>query len=492
VSMHGFLSHRSGIKLEPPFTTYRRPRPMHPADGVKVFELDVTFWNGESDAVQRSLRRLLGPNLDESRLQTHPNAWGGYMDAGDWDRRSQHLTATWEHLELLDLFPEFFEKQKLALPPGEANDHLPDVLNEALWNLDFYRRLQRHHGGVGGGVESTSHPRPGEASWQESLLLGTFAPDPESSLRYAACAARAARLIAKYDQQAANEYAASAKKAWQWANANEERVIREETDPARVGRNTDPERLREAVRNTRALAAVALYRLTNEKDYHRAYQASTALSDPRDDPGKQLDSVFAYATLPTHLADAALQRKAIAWFEQAAADSLAFASNTAFDVTCRVPLLPVIGYVSFFSAPETTLGAILPRAHYLTGKVEYLRGALAATQFTAGANPMNMTLTTGVGHAYPRHPLHVDSHHAGIEPPDGVTVYGMGDPSLSDGSVDWVHTWFLSKTMIPGSRTWPTTEFYVDLGNWPASNEYTVHQTFRPVSFYWGYLAARP
>ena len=25
-------------------------------------------------------------------------------------------------------------------------------------------------------VESTAHPRPGEASWQESLLLGTFAP----------------------------------------------------------------------------------------------------------------------------------------------------------------------------------------------------------------------------------------------------------------------------------------------------------------------------
>ena len=182
---------------------------MHPDDGVKVFELDITFWNGEADAVDRDLRRLLGPDLDGSRLKTYPGAWGGYMDAGDWDRRSQHLTATWEHLELLDLFPEYFEKLKLALPPSEAGDNLPDVLNEALWNLDLYRRLQRADGGVGGGVESTSHPRPGEASWQESLLLGTFAPDPESSLRYAACAARAARLIAKYDQDLADTYRAS-------------------------------------------------------------------------------------------------------------------------------------------------------------------------------------------------------------------------------------------------------------------------------------------
>ena len=27
----------------------------------------------------------------------------------------------------------------------------PDLMNEALWNLDHYRRLQRTHGGVGGG-----------------------------------------------------------------------------------------------------------------------------------------------------------------------------------------------------------------------------------------------------------------------------------------------------------------------------------------------------
>ena len=31
----------------------------------------------------------------------------------------------------------------------------------------------------------------------------------------------------------------------------------------------------------------------------------------------------------------------------------------------------------------------------------------------------------------------------------------------------------------------------MDLGNWPPTNEYTVHQTLGPTSFYWGYLAAR-
>jgi endoglucanase len=490
-SMHGFLSHRSGIELGEPFTKYARPRPMHPADGFKVFQLDVTYWNGEADSVHRCLRRLLGPGLDASKLATNADAWGGYMDAGDWDRRSQHLTATWSHLELLDLFPDYFEKTRLALPPTEANDRLPDVLNEALWNLDFYRRLQGADGGVSGGVESTSHPRPGEASWQESLLLGVFAPDPETSLRYAACAARAARLLGKYDPAQAKEYAASALQAWTWAEANEEAVIASESQDRDSRRGKDPEKLRDSVRNMRALAAVALYRLTEDAQYHEAFRQATDLDRDGGDPGKQLESVFAYAALPDNLANEELKSQAIAWFEQAARDSLAFAQGNPFSITCRVPTLPVIGYTGYYSVPETVLGAILPRAHYLTGEQKYLAGALAAAHFSAGANPMNMTFTTGVGHTYPRQPLHIDSQHAGIAPPDGITVYGMSDPAVPSSSVDWAHTWYLSKSMIPGSRAWPTSEAYADLGNWPAMTEYTIHQTFGPTSFYWGYLAAR-
>ncbi len=490
VSMHGFLSHRSGIELGPPFTDYRRPRPMHPDDGTRVFELDITYWNGEAASVLRCLRRLLGPELDPARVREYPDAWGGYMDAGDWDRRSQHLSATWVQLELLDLFPDYYEALKLALPPSEANDHLPDVLNEALWNLDLYRRLQREDGGVGGGVESTAHPRAGEASWQESLLLGTFAPDPETSLRYAASAARTARLIAKYDPGRAATYRDSALRAWAWANANEERVVAAEAAKvdSRGGRN--PAKLAGAVRDVRALAAVALYRLTGDLTFHDAFrQATTLVGD--GDPGSQMYATFAYALLPDDSADPDLKQKAIAWYEQAAEDSMVFARANAFNLTCRVPMLPLIGYVAYYSVPETTIGSVLPRAHYLTGKREYLCGALAAAHFSAGANPMNMTFTTGVGHQYPQHPLHVDSQHAGIDPPRGITVYGMGDPAVSDGAVDWVHTWFLNKTMVPGSRTWPAAESYIDLGNWPSMNEYTVHQTFRPTCFYWGYLAAR-
>ena len=65
--------------------------------------MDLTYWNGEADAVhRRGLQRQLGRGTRSvAGAESLADAWGGYMDAGDWDRRSQHLTATWEHLELL-------------------------------------------------------------------------------------------------------------------------------------------------------------------------------------------------------------------------------------------------------------------------------------------------------------------------------------------------------------------------------------------------------
>jgi hypothetical protein len=63
---------------------------------------------------------------------------------------------------------------------------------------------------------------------------------------------------------------------------------------------------------------------------------------------------------------------------------------------------------------------------------------------------------------------------------------------VSGGAYDWAHQWKLGpNTMVPGSRTWPASEFYTDIYAWPPMNEYTVQQTLGPTSYHWGYLAAR-
>jgi endoglucanase len=476
LSMKGLLHERSGIELGPPFTDFRRPRNMHPADGVKVFaSAGAEIEGGGQDGIFRML-------MERRTDRLLPDAWGGHMDAGDWDRNSRHPAAMWLLVDLCELFPDRIGAVKLALPPAEANNAVPDVLDEVLWNLDLYRRLQTPDGGVGGGIESTSHPRPGEASWQESLLLSAYAPDPQSSYIYAATAAKLARALADSDAPRSTAYAASARRAWDWATTHGDDFLETRIDENRRAQ------VSEELGNQRNLAAFELWRLSGQSTFHDEFRATTVLGGTGN-PMEQHKAVVSYARLPDGQGDAALRDAARQWVLQMADTALAFADGNAFGVTTSIPQLPPMGFVGYLSTPEM-IGAVLPHAWLLTRDPKYLAGAVRACQFSSGANPDNQALTTGLGPNPVRFPLYIDSWVTGQPAPAGITVYGISDPAENYDFDGWAHTWYLQK-MVPPSRSWPAHESYWDIYTVPSSNEFTIHQTIIPTAFYWGFLAAR-
>ena len=477
VSMKGLLHHRSGIELGPPFTDYIRPRPFHPADGMKIFKTDMQLWDGESDAIHKDIAEQLGPDLDPGKLEDAGEIWGGYMDAGDWDRRSQHLVVSLRLLELYEMFPEYFANVKLALPPEEAENDIPDLIDEALFNTWLYRRLQAEDGGVGGGVESTAHPRSGETSWRESLLVGSFRPDPETSFRYAATAARLARLLKD------EGWEESAKKAWNWAVKNQDGHLK-------AARDRGVKNIKSAESGTsgmRALAAVELFRLTAGAAYLEDFKKLW----PQVNNNADLLSGFLMAGEKT---DPTLHAEGLKKLTDQADQALAFQKQNGFNLAFpNHQYLPMIGFLGLWSTPGSSIPPVLPRAHFFTGEEKYLSGLVGCTQYPGGANPMNMTYTTGLGpeRYQPQEPLHLDSWWSGQEAPDGITVYGQADPSLQSGSPNFAHQWYLNRFGGVNSHEWPTAEAYADLAIWPEMTEYTVHQTLSPTGFVWGYLAAR-
>lgn len=481
-SMFGLLHHRSGIALGPPLTDFVRPRPMHPADGAKVYPIDRTRLDGESDVVNAEAGRrmaagnpLPGPMAD---------AWGGYMDAGDWDRRSNHLWGTYQLLELCGLFPEWAAATKLRLPEVEVKNALPDVLDEAAWNLDFYRRLQQPDGGVRGGIESSAHPRAGECSWQESLFLGCFAPDPVSSYLLAACGAKMARVAADIDAGLSQTWRESALRAWQWSEDNGEGVL------GRLAEDRLAKVRQEHVR-ARNLAAVELLALTGETRFQQAFADTTVLVPERGRLLEQEHALFAYATLPEGVGDAGLKAEARAAIVKLADTSIDFMNGNSYGIATAEPNLPPMGYVGYFSVPGT-ISRSLPRAYYLTGDERYLSAAVLSCQFAAGANPDNICLTSGLGPNPVKEVLHVDARHSAQPAPPGITVYGPSDPAARFAFDAWVYQWIVNKsTTTPDARTWPAYESYWDIGAAPYMNEYTVTQTMMPTAYTWGFLAAR-
>ncbi|MFC1582988.1 cellulase N-terminal Ig-like domain-containing protein [Planctomycetota bacterium] len=163
VSARGFYHQRSGIELGPPFTDFKRPKCFTPGEGIKLLHSDCALMDSGNGLNAKGTDKGNFGNLVKGRTDRPvADGWGGYMDAGDWDRRIQHLIVSRYLIELAELFPDTFSRLSLNIP--ESKTPLPDVVDEALFNLDCYRRMQTAEDGIRGGIESSEHPRHGECS----------------------------------------------------------------------------------------------------------------------------------------------------------------------------------------------------------------------------------------------------------------------------------------------------------------------------------------
>ena len=469
VSARGFYHQRSGIALEKPYTDFKRPRSMHPADGVKVCASTASLMDTGNGLNRKdsNFGSLVRGKTDE----IVKDAWGAYMDAGDWDRRIQHLIVSRYLIELAELFPEYFDGLSLNIP--ESKDGLPDVVSEALFNLDCYRRMQTPEGGIRGGIESSEHPRHGEGSWQESLDVIAYAPGVWSSHVYAGVAAQAAHLLEKRRPRLAAEYRRSAVRAMEWA----EREL-----PKRAGKE-DPHR----VADDRNLAAAELWRLTGEKRWHDLFLKTTAFTDPNATlyvwkKHEQREAAWVYMRTERPGASDEIKANCRSALMREAAERLGQQKKTAFRWT-KHPWRPM-GWGAL-AAPNAVS---LVRAHHATGEAKYLRAAVLACQFGAGANPSNLCYTTGLGHESPLHPLHIDSRVTHQPPPPGLTVFGPMDTKKSQN--EWGQK-LANQTLRPKGAEWPTAEAYWDIFWFPPMCEFTVQQPMAANAYVWGYLAAR-
>jgi endoglucanase len=471
VAARGYYHQRSGIALEEPHTDWTRPRGFHADDGKVVYE--TTFRRNESRGQGDTFTQLVAHRTE----RVLPDAWGGYFDAGDWDRHIGHLKATRKKLELIELFPDYFARLNLNLP--ESANELPDLLDEALWNLDCYRRMQTPEGGIRGGIESEAHPAPGETSWTDTLLLMAFAPDYGSSWTYAGVAARAAHWMREHGlEERAAVYGESALRAMEWA----EREFAARHPDGQSGWHE---------KDARNLAALELYRLTGDARWHELFRDTCGfLEEPvlfQWGHHVQRDAAFIYARLPDELAAPQIKRNAAEGLVADAEDQLAFGRQTGF--RWSVPDIGAPLGMGKLSAPQAER---VLRAHALTGDPKYLRGAVLASHFGAGANPLNTVMVTGVGRQAVQNLLVVDARRMGRKAPPGITPYGPMD-LLFFKAPDWVIRWKLvpNRNVTPPIPEWPVTEAYWDIFSWPMMCEYTVHQGMPETLFVWGYLAAR-
>lgn len=499
-AMRGVFTQRQGIELGPPASVYRRPRVFHPEDGVEFYQMEIPVQAGQEGTRGDHLIKL----AESGPLEKVDGVWGGYQDAGDWDSLGHHLSATYQLLGLYDLNPEAFIRTKLSLPEEEANDGLPDILNEALWQMPLWRRLQMPDGGVRGGYGDGWGCYDGETSAMVKAV-GVYAVDHETTLHYAGVAARTARILFRFDKSAAAEYLESARRAWNWV----ERHSSEEDETYKKVRSFHPG-LPETLRHLRALAAVELLAATGEERYDLAYRESTQIgpevpamtgimrSDLYLEP-YQMEAAFAYARLPEALGDANLKKRIKNRIAAYAEHAIEISRQNSYDIIAGSRTdFPLIFACRYFSTPAQG-GFGLIYAYELTGDSRYLAAAVQGSNYCLGANPDNLSYCTGIGGNCQRFNFIVDAIVTGQQPEKivGHIPYGQGNEGneMSRGMNGWVQTWLLNfeptKKMIPNWYDWPVTEQYIDFAKYPLHNENCFNTTSVPAACYWFYLAHR-
>lgn len=471
---------RSGLSLGPPYTSVQRPRPYHPDDGLVVVASSHRLFDTPAVPDPAGFAALTA-----ARTQTVvPEAWGGHFDAGDWDRRIEHLYYVRTAAELVGRHPDTFADLDMQLP--ESGDAVPDLLDEGLWTLDLFRRLQHEDGAIPGGIEASEHPLDGSVSWTDTLAVFTYGPDPLSSYLYAGVAAQTADVLKNYDADRAAGYLDSALAAMSWAEAAS-------VDGASAGA---PAADATAANNTaiqaqRSVAAVALYGATGDERWHDVFMETTPLTDGVDgflscNERTRCDAGWLYLGLEEADTDPELRSTIEQSFVATADEIVAAADATAFGWTLENRFVPLIWGLGVGGAPKVTA---LLRAYELTGDPRYLAAAERSAAVSLGANPTNTVYVTGVGANPVRHPLIVDSMVGGLPVWAGTPVYGTHRLNLIRDE-GWVEEFVLAPAGVePLPSDLPYLWQWADTPDVPMFNEFTVFQSHARALYAYGLLA---
>ncbi|MBI5708630.1 MAG: glycoside hydrolase family 9 protein [Armatimonadetes bacterium] len=467
IAAKGFYFQRNGIAHGKPYSWYTAPRAFHPDSGTAVHASTCSLMDsGNGLNALGTDKDNFGNLVKGATNRTVANAWGGYKDAGDWDSRIQHLEASRMLLELAELFPGPIRKLKLNIP--ESKGKIPDLIAEAMWNVDHYKRMQTPEGGIRGGVEFEEHPNYGEVSWTTRLRLFAYAPDPWCSWLYAATATRLSRVLQAIDATRSAEYLASAKKAYDWGVSELARLNRQKLPPD--------------VLDAKVFAATELYATTKEDRYAQDLSRHLNLANEGSLMGAQGEAaaLIARTGLPFSLAQQA---------KRAILDRADLVIKQTQTNSLRQGHAGDWAYPGYGRDVSPLGGKFLIWAHEVTGDSKYLAALLRSNGFLVGMNPTNTVFTSGVGSNPVKRPFMLDPRYSGGgRMPEGITVYG---PLYYN--VEKEGPWFtLARPfMYPDGSQWPQAETWFDSFWTIMMNEFTVMQSLGPTSHVWGYLAFR-
>ena len=381
---------------------------------------------------------------------------GGWYDAGD---HGKYLVnggiSLWTLLNL-------HERNRIAGSPAfadgsaripEAGNGVPDLLDEARWELEFLLRMQAPPGsiqmlpvGIRRGAKAMpfsqvdtsgmAHHKVAGEYWtalpmrphQDPAKRILFPPSTGATLNLAAVAAQCARMWREIDPAFASRCLVAAERAWAAAMRNPD--VYPVADFTGSGGYGDDDFSDEFY-----WAAAELLATTGSAPYRRAVETSPHFRSPIAE-GAGWNDVAPLATITLALlpatvseADRARLRATI----RSAAD--AFLSERD-QVGYAIPYSPKGGWQWGSTSNLLNRAMLIALAHDFTGAARYRDAVVDSMDFILGRNPLDVSFVSGFGARAMRNPHHRFWAHS-VDPslpppPPGAISGGPNSTNMSD------------------------------------------------------------
>ncbi|MCD2517991.1 heme-degrading domain-containing protein [Massilia sp. G4R7] len=402
-SLKALYFNRTAIALAPQYAgAWARPAG-HPDDKVLVH------------ASAASSTRPAGTVIAASR---------GWYDAGDYNKYlpSSGIT-TYTLLAAYEHFPRWFDRLDVNIP--ESGNGVPDIIDEAMWNLAWMLSMQDPaDGGVYHKLTNLKFDAMVMPHLAQKEPRYVVAKSTSAALNFAATMAAASRVLAPYQKQypgTAAKMLAASEAAFKWAQANPAVLFKNPADVV-TGEYGDAR-----VDDEFAWAAAELYISTGKDSYYTALQPETvsntypAWDDVR---GLAWTSLAHHRDRLTPLADRTLITARV--------DGLAARLANEWRTSgYRVPMR-ASDFVWGSNAVMLNQAMMLLQGYRLNGKPEYLQASQSALDYVLGRNALGQSFVTGFGARPSMHPHHRPSQGDSVAAPVPGWVTGGPQPFQQD------------------------------------------------------------
>lgn len=404
------------------------------------------------------------------------NVAGGWYDAGDFGKyvvnggiATAQLLATYERaLNFSRGSSAALKDQLVAIP--EAGNGIPDVLDEARWELDFLISMMVPEGEKLAGM---AHHKMHGNRWTIGPILPhrdreervLHRPSTAATLNLAAAAAQGARLFARHDAAYAQWLLSAAIRAYNAAEANPKLYA-----PTTNGTHGGGDYQDDDVSDEFYWAAAELYLATGDAAWLKRAKASPHWSGPVfSDDGFNWRSTAALgrlhlAAVPSGLGSSDL--KAIRASVIKAADGyLQKQAREAFGFMYG----PKEGYGWGSNHSLIQNMIVVATAYDLTGDRRYLQAVRESMDYLLGRNALGISYVTGYGTVYAqRQHSNMFAHSKDPsypKPPKGVMAGGPNSQPADDYAIKVLKGCAPQSCYVDDSRSYSTNEYAI---NWNA------------------------